>query len=122
MDLEYLRLYSQPQPDPWGTSQPHNAFKETSLLQQPIMGAETRLTSKHITVQSVLHESVKYSPQKLTSPIFMATLSIIQQHLGSGFAPQYAPLNEFEQYCKDHWGGGVSLPRASILFTSLTMP
>ncbi|KAI0767193.1 hypothetical protein C8Q74DRAFT_938030 [Fomes fomentarius] len=107
LDLEYLRLYSQPRPDPWGTSQPHNAFKETSLLLQPIMRAETRLTSKHITVESVLHESVKYSPQKLTSPDFMATLSIIQQNLGSGFAPQYPPLNEFEQYCKDHWGGGL---------------
>lgn len=37
----------------------------------------------------------------------MITMNIITQSFGSGFMPKYPALNEFEQYCKDHWGTGV---------------
>ncbi|KAJ7739230.1 hypothetical protein DFH07DRAFT_78654 [Mycena maculata] len=108
LDLDFLRSYSQVKPEPWGTSQPHNAYKETPIYERPIVGHETRLQSGQITTQTVFHESIKYSPQQLTSPDYMITMTIIQQQFGSGFTPQYPALNEFEKYCKDHWGTGVA--------------
>ncbi|KIK01582.1 hypothetical protein K443DRAFT_98321 [Laccaria amethystina LaAM-08-1] len=109
IDLEFLRTFAQVQPDPWGTSQPHNAYKETSVALRPIIGHETRLESNQIVQQSIFHESVRHSPQQLTSPDYMITMSIIQNTFGSGFEPQYLALNEFEQYCRDHWGRGLTI-------------
>lgn len=80
---------------------------ETPIYIRPVIGHETRLESKQITQNSVFHESVKYSPQQLKSPDYMVTMTFIQKYFGSGFVPQYPPLNTFEQYCKDHWGTGV---------------
>lgn len=34
----------------------------------------------------------------------MITLDIVEEHFGTSFMPQFAPLNDFEQQCKDHWG------------------
>lgn len=109
IDLDFLRTFAQVKPDPWGTSQPHNAYKETSLALRPVIGHETRLESNQIVQQSVFHESVRYSPQQLASPDYMITMSIIEKKFGSGFIPQYPVLNEFEQLCKDHWGRGLSI-------------
>jgi hypothetical protein len=115
LDLDFLRSYSQANPDPWGTSQPHNAYMETPIILRPVVGHETRLESSQIDPEAAFHESIKYSPQQLTSPIYMITMTIIQQQFGAGFAPHYQPLNEFEKYCKDHWGTGVfSSPQCSI--------
>ncbi|KAI1789975.1 hypothetical protein LXA43DRAFT_538200 [Ganoderma leucocontextum] len=107
LDLDFLRSYAQTRPDPWGTSQPHNAYMDTSFAQRPVVGHETRLQSGQITPQSVFHQSVMYSPAQLQSPDYMITMNIIEQSFGHGFAPQYPALNEFEQYCKDHWGTGL---------------
>ena len=107
LDLDFLRSYGQTRPDPWGTSQPHNAYKETTLVFRPIVGHETRLESHQITPQSVFHQSVMYSPAILKSPEYMTTMKLITDSFGPGFAPQYPPLNEFEQYCKDNWDTGV---------------
>ena len=107
LDLDYLRSYSQARPDPWGTSQPHNAYEETSWLQFLVIGHETRLESRQITPQSAFHASVMYSPEQLQSPKYMVTMKIIKQSFGDGFKPDYPALNTFEQYCKDHWGTGV---------------
>ncbi|KAG6864295.1 hypothetical protein C0991_010766 [Blastosporella zonata] len=106
LDLEFLRSYAQSKPDPWGTSQPNNAYELTPIIERPIVGHETRLESHQITEQSVFHESIKYSPQDLEYPDYMVTMTVIKQAFGSGFQPQYPPLNEFEQYCKDNWGKG----------------
>ncbi|KAE9395187.1 hypothetical protein BT96DRAFT_885850 [Gymnopus androsaceus JB14] len=103
LDLDFLRSYAQAAPEAWGTSQPHNAYMETPIYIRPVIGHETRLESKQITQNSVFHESVKYSPQQLKSPDYMVTMTFIQKYFGSGFVPQYPPLNTFEQYCKDHW-------------------
>ncbi|KAF8179330.1 hypothetical protein K438DRAFT_1603901 [Mycena galopus ATCC 62051] len=107
LDLEFLRSYSQAKPDAWGTSQPHNGYEETPLPARLFMGHKTRLEDGQITEQSVFHQSVDYSPQQLTSPNHMLTMSIIQQKFGPGFVAQHPALNEFEQYCKDHWGTGL---------------
>ena len=110
LDVDFLRSYAQTNPDPWGTSQPHNAYIETSLALRLIVGHETRLEGGQIMPQSVFHQSVKESPTQLESPEYMITMDIIKQSFGSGFTPQYPALNEFEQYCKDHWGGAVRRP------------
>ena len=117
LDLDFLRSYAQTRPDPWGTSQPHNAYEETPVLQCPVIGHETRLDSGDITIQSVFHQSVMYYPAILKSPEDMITMTLIADSFGPGFAPQYSVLNEFEQYCKDHWDTGVRTPLNFFSFT-----
>ncbi|KAF9817313.1 hypothetical protein IEO21_03573 [Rhodonia placenta] len=108
LDLEFLLASKQPQPQPWGTSQPHNAYEELPFLEKPVIGQETRLESKQITADSVLHASIEFSPQKLDSPDYMVTLEKLVKEFGPSFKPQYPPLNEFEEYCRDNW---KDLPR-----------
>ncbi|KAJ6476479.1 hypothetical protein C8R47DRAFT_1052124 [Mycena vitilis] len=103
LDLEFLRSYSQPGPEPWGTSQPHNAYMELPRALRPLIGNKTRLESDQITADSLFHESVKYSPDVLTSPEKMLTMRTLEERFGVGFA-RYSALNEFEKHCKDQWG------------------
>lgn len=103
LDLDFMRSTAQRAPDPWGTSQPHNAYMETPITQRMIVGHETRLESGQITTNPVFHESIKNSPKNLVSPDKMITLEIIAHSL-PGFNPVYPPLNDFEKYCKDNWG------------------
>lgn len=103
LDLEFLR--STREPEPWGTSQPHNAYKEICY---PVFH-QTRLESGQITTTSTFHQSLEFSPQKLTSPRYMVTAEIIQQTFGSEFHWKYPPLNEFEAYCKKNWDTPPSL-------------
>lgn len=91
---------------------------ETPPLQRPVVGHKTRLESGQITPDTVFHQSVMLSPPHLQSPTYMITMDIIKQSFGSGFTPQYPALNEFEQYCKDHWGGGVRRPLA-LFFSAI---
>jgi hypothetical protein len=104
LDLDFLRSYAQVHPDPWGTSEPHNAYDELSWDEKLVIGHETRLASGQITRQSVFHESNKFSPQNLRDPSNMVTMTIITQKFGISFLPDFAPLNEFEQHCKNDWG------------------
>ena len=109
LDLDFLRSYAQTRPDPWGTSQPHNAYEETTDFRD-IIGLKTRLESRHITSLSVFHQSVKCAPTRLESPGNMITMDSVKESFGPGFEPQYTALNEFEQFCKDRWGIGVHCP------------
>jgi hypothetical protein len=68
-----------------------------------LVGVKTRLEDGLITGVSTLHQSLAFSPQILKSPDNMSTTSKILKVLGSGFSLKYAPLNEFETYCKDNW-------------------
>ncbi|KAF9230980.1 hypothetical protein BU15DRAFT_56679 [Melanogaster broomeanus] len=104
LDLEFLRLYEQPDPDPWGASQPHNAYMETPILQRPIVGHETRLESRHIERTSLFHESNKYAPQNLEVPDQMVTMDLIAKQFGSEFQPRFASMNKFEKDCQEQWG------------------
>ncbi|KAG2063706.1 hypothetical protein BDR04DRAFT_1137594 [Suillus decipiens] len=83
IDLEFLISTRQHSPEPWGTSQPHNA--------------------KHLTKNCTFHQSVAASPQKLKSPMYMTTTGEILKAFGSGSSLQYADLNKFEEYCKKNW-------------------
>lgn len=103
LDTDFLRSTRQQKPEPWGTSQPHNAYIESDYLTRIVVGHENRLQSKQITSSSVFHQSLEFSPQKLVSPDYMVTTSIIQKEFGSGFHPDYPALNEFEAYCKNNW-------------------
>ncbi|KAG1730063.1 hypothetical protein EDB19DRAFT_1390625 [Suillus lakei] len=103
IDLEFLRSTRQLNPEPWGTSQPHNAYMESSYATRLIVGHETRLESGQITTTSTFHQSLEFSPQTLVSPDYMTTSSLIQKAFGSGFRPNRPPLNEFEAYCKNNW-------------------
>ncbi|KAF8843827.1 hypothetical protein BDN67DRAFT_896152 [Paxillus ammoniavirescens] len=104
LDLEFLRSYEQPKADPWGASQPHNAYIETPIIQRPIVGRETRLESKQIEKNSLFHESNKYAPQSLKAPDYMVTMTLIEKQFGSGYQPTFPKLNDFEKYCKENWG------------------
>lgn len=68
-----------------------------------LVGVKTRLEDRLITGVSTFHQSLAFSPQVLKSPDDMSTTSKILKALGSGFSLKYAPLNEFETYCKDNW-------------------
>ncbi|KAG7096255.1 hypothetical protein E1B28_003703 [Marasmius oreades] len=114
LDLTFLRSFAQPNPDPWGTSQPHNSYMELAPIYQFLVGHKTCLECGQVSAESVFHESVKYSPQKLDASDYMITMSDIEETLGSGFQPRYSPLNEFEQYCKDHWGTGLLEARHGV--------
>ncbi|KAG2063174.1 hypothetical protein BDR04DRAFT_587290, partial [Suillus decipiens] len=103
LDLEFLQSTRQQKPEPWGTSEPHNAYMECSISDQLVLGHETCLESGQITATSTFHQSLEFSPQKLTSPKYMVTANIIQKEFGSGFHWSYPPLNEFGMYCKKNW-------------------
>ncbi|KIJ11726.1 hypothetical protein PAXINDRAFT_181808 [Paxillus involutus ATCC 200175] len=118
LDLEFLRSYEQVNPDPWGTSQPHNAYIETPIIQRPIVGHETRLESKQIEKTSLFHESNKYSPQSLKAPDYMVTMTLIEKQFGSGFQPTFVAMNDFEKYCKDHWAKRKRSTRLAVKWVS----
>ncbi|KAG2340461.1 hypothetical protein BDR05DRAFT_536611 [Suillus weaverae] len=101
LDLEFLQSTRQHNPEPWGTSQPHNSYMECLLALRIAFGCKTRLG--FITEDSTLHQSLADSPQVLKSPDNMSTTIEILKALGSGFNSQYAPLNEYEAYCKNNW-------------------
>ncbi|KAG1770295.1 hypothetical protein EV702DRAFT_1202478 [Suillus placidus] len=103
LDLEFLRSTRQHQPEPWGTSQPTNEYMNCLHTMRAVFGCKTRLESKLITKHSTFHQSLAVSPQVLKSPDNMTTTIKILKALGSGFNSQYAPLNEFEAYCKNNW-------------------
>ncbi|KAG1770297.1 hypothetical protein EV702DRAFT_672375 [Suillus placidus] len=116
LDIDFLRSTRQANPEPWGTSQPHNAYIESDYVTRVVVGHENRLESKQITTTSVFHQSLEFSPQKLVSPDYMVTTSIMQKEFGSGFRPDYPPLNEFEAYCKNNWNlkGPIGAPRSPV--------
>lgn len=115
LDLQFLQQYSQPGADPWGASQPHNAYEEASYPEEFAAGHETRLEKNLIAQETTFHESVKHSPLTLTDPTYMITMDTIKNKLGrSSFNPDYVPLNEFEKLCRQHWGGQPRAPRKRI--------
>ncbi|KAH7921292.1 hypothetical protein BV22DRAFT_1132387 [Leucogyrophana mollusca] len=117
LDLEFLESARQQKPDPWGTSQPHNAYMDLPLTQRIVIGHKTRLQSEQISPDSVFHESLKYSPQSLVSSDYMVTLSLLEEAFGPKFQPDYPPLNEFEYQCKERWSKTpIGLPEPPPIF------
>jgi hypothetical protein len=107
LDLDFIQQSGQPNPDPWGESQPHNAFEELPIPEQVIIGLENRLQSSQITATSIFHPSLAVAPTKLSNPIGMVTMDTLKGKFGLLWTPTYSQLNSFEQRCKDNWGHGV---------------
>ncbi|KAI0804520.1 hypothetical protein BC629DRAFT_1182970 [Irpex lacteus] len=104
LDLEFIQQSGQIKPEPWGTSQPNNAYEDLSWAEQAVIGHETRLESGQILSDATFHPSIAVAPTKLDKPKYMITLDDLKKKFGSSWTPKYASLNEFEQKCKDHWG------------------
>lgn len=104
LDLTFIEQSGQVKPDPWGTSQPHNAYDDLSLPEKLVIGHETRLESKQITQDATFHPSIAVAPVKLDKPTYMITLDSLKKAFGASWTPTYSTLNAFEQRCKDHWG------------------
>ncbi|KAF8595864.1 hypothetical protein BDV93DRAFT_500858 [Ceratobasidium sp. AG-I] len=104
LDLDFLRANAQKDPEPWGTSQPHNSYEELPFDKQLIIGHETRLESSQIQKASVFHLSVQFSPLQLANPEDMITMQNIKATFGPTWSPTYPRLNNFEEMCRKQWG------------------
>ncbi|KAI6043395.1 hypothetical protein EDC04DRAFT_2652964 [Pisolithus marmoratus] len=104
IDTSFIEKLAQPMPDPWGEAQPHNGYMELSKTLKRFIKPQTRLDGGVINPDIVFHESILHAPTKLTSPQHMLSLDTLKQAFGGSWKPIIAPLNEFEQYCKDKWG------------------
>lgn len=104
IDTSFIEKIAQPQPDPWGAAQPGNGYAELVGDLKRFIQPQTRLQGGAIKPGMVFHESILYAPTTLTRPQHMLTLDTLKQAFGISWKPTIAPLNEFEQYCKDKWG------------------
>ncbi len=112
IDSDIVFRSKQHNPDGWGTSQPHNAYKGASAAARHILHAEDRLTSGDITSNILMHESWKYSPKR--ESLRDGHEMIAPDTLARAFVATYAPLNVFEGHCKNNW---AVTPVVSIVFT-----
>ncbi|PAV20088.1 hypothetical protein PNOK_0502200 [Pyrrhoderma noxium] len=104
LDLGFLQSSAQEDPDPWGESQPHNAYNELSITEKPVIGHETRLESSQITSDAQFHQSLLVAPTKLQDGTYMITMDSLKAKFGNDWVPDCPPLNEFEEQCKKQWG------------------
>ncbi|KAI0085279.1 hypothetical protein BDY19DRAFT_967219 [Irpex rosettiformis] len=115
LDLDFIQHSGQVKPEPWGTSQPNNAYEDLPLAQKIIIGHETRLESGQILKDATFHPSIAVAPTTLDKPTYMITLDSLKKAFGVEWTPKYSTLNSFEQTCKDHWGKPLV---SSLLFCS----
>ncbi|KAI6124774.1 hypothetical protein EDD16DRAFT_1474821 [Pisolithus croceorrhizus] len=104
IDTSFIEKIAQPKPDPWGVALPQNGYMELSKELKQIFKPQTRLEGCVIKPDTVFHESILFAPATLPSPQYMLTLDTLKKVFGSSWQPVIAPLNEFEQSCKDKWG------------------
>ena len=103
---------------------PHNAYEELSEDFKKIFGHETRLESEQVARRSIFHPSVLNSPLQLKDPKYMITIGDLRKKFGPSWQPVLSELNEYELYCKEHWGkSGVSLrsPHHRLAQTHMTL-
>lgn len=92
----------QDDPEPWGSSQPHNAHMEMmSRIHLPIRHG-TRLELKQLNALSTLHLSWNNTPETLKYPRFMITADAVRQTRANS-SPPVPSLNQFEIHCMNHW-------------------
>ncbi|KAG2355455.1 hypothetical protein BDR07DRAFT_1426091 [Suillus spraguei] len=110
VDIPFLRSIRQEKLEPWGTTLPHDAFKESAYSHQATLRHENPVHSEHITVDYELHKSVEahLSSTQLSSA-HAASTGFLLKIFGSR-PMNYVPLNEFEDYCKSHWNEDVTEP------------
>ena len=115
-NLDFLQNSGQRTPDPWGKSQPNNAYDDLSFWLKQIIGHENRLESDQITQNSLFHLSLApgYAPTDLHKPNYMITMNTLRSKFGASWDPNFAELSAFEDKCKREWGGLVSTMHAYI--------
>ncbi|EGN98570.1 hypothetical protein SERLA73DRAFT_74765 [Serpula lacrymans var. lacrymans S7.3] len=113
LDLPFLQSSKQQDPEPWGKSQPHNAYEETPWGEQFVIGHETRLESQQLAKDSKYHQSIQYGPNNLVKPKYMVTLDELKKAFGPDFQPDYPALNDFEQKAKNEWSRKARMPDGS---------
>ncbi|KAI6111720.1 hypothetical protein EDD16DRAFT_1807391 [Pisolithus croceorrhizus] len=99
IDTSFIEKMTQPQTGQWGAAEPQNAYIEFGGG-----SPQTRLEGGLIKPDILLHESILHAPTTLLKPDHMLTLDTLKEVFGSSWKPIIAPLNEFEQSCKDKWG------------------
>ncbi|PCH34858.1 hypothetical protein WOLCODRAFT_133642 [Wolfiporia cocos MD-104 SS10] len=104
IDLDFLRQSGQKRPEPWATSQPHNAYENLKRAEKWPMIEKTRLESGQIARDAQFHRSVLAAPTKLDIPKYMITLNTLKGKFGSNWEPDCPDLNLFEEHCIEEWG------------------
>lgn len=104
VDTSFIEKIAQSKPDPWGAAPPQNGYMDLSNELKRIFKPKTRLEDGVIKPDVVFHESILYAPTTLPSPQHMLTLETLKKEFGNSWKPIIAPLNKFEQSCKDKWG------------------
>ncbi|KAI6141601.1 hypothetical protein BKA82DRAFT_4200294 [Pisolithus tinctorius] len=105
IDTDLIVKGMHPRADPWGTSQPHNAYRLLNPKAKSMVRPMARLHGPHwqIIRDGVFHESLKHAPTDLEHPEHMITPKCLKNRFGEAWEPSYAPLNEFERHCRDNW-------------------
>ncbi|KAF8464535.1 hypothetical protein DFH94DRAFT_640158 [Russula ochroleuca] len=103
LDYDFIERSKQPSPrSDWGSSQPHNAYKETPMWMKTaqLIHAQNRLESGDITRRISYHISWKYAPSRPRDPYDMITRSALETKFRT---TTYVALNDYEKGCKDRW-------------------
>ncbi|KIK10972.1 hypothetical protein PISMIDRAFT_123546 [Pisolithus microcarpus 441] len=105
VDTDLITKTIRPKVDPWGTSQPHNAYHLLTPRAKRMVRPMPRLHTPYgqIIRDALFHESLRVAPTCLEHPEHMVTLNSLKDHFGESWEPSYVPLNEFERCCKDSW-------------------
>lgn len=126
VDTDLITKTIRPKVDPWGASQPHNAYHLLNPRAKRMVRPMPRLHTPYgqIIRDALFHESLRVAPTCLEHPEHMVTLKSLKDHFGGSWEPSYIPLNEFERRCKDSWvssgtypsidEGGLSAPFKSL--------
>ncbi|KZT07952.1 uncharacterized protein LAESUDRAFT_650380 [Laetiporus sulphureus 93-53] len=103
LDLEFIQRSAQRSPEPWGKSQPHNAWKEAPWHFKRFIHSETRLQSHDIKQDALFHSSVLVSPTTVRKAQNMITSKTLRKRFGERWKPRIVELNSFEKRCKTDW-------------------
>ena len=74
LDTDFIKRSKQPNPEPWGTSQPHNAYDETPLPARVAVGVKNRYDGGFILKDTVFHQSWAASPTRLARWVHLSAV------------------------------------------------
>ncbi|KAI5999107.1 hypothetical protein EDD15DRAFT_2238725 [Pisolithus albus] len=112
VDTDLITKSTRSKVDPWGTSQPHNAYHLLNPRAKKMVRPLARLHTPYgrIIRDALFHESLRVAPTCLEHPEHMVTLNSLKDYFGESWEPSYVPLNEFEKRCKDNWASCGTYP------------
>jgi hypothetical protein len=110
LDLDFIWRSRERTSDPWGTTQPHNAWKDL-----PAGWPQSRLD--FCQSGSLYHESIKSAPTDLHEPFRMITLNDLKKKFSGSWEPTCPALGLYEAQCKKDWGQSVCAKLLTFFFT-----